>query len=211
MKVLVLGAGGRVGKLVVAELRNRKIGVIAFVRKPTFDTDKYVTEVYGDAATGVNLSEACKGVDAVIYCIANKLSQPVHSLYSKSTEILINNMEVNGVKRLVWLTGYTGNRPSDIPLYQRVAFSLPPFSLIYKDKFRAEKMLKNSRLDYTIVQSLLMNDRLVTGDYETAPDLTYHWYDWLSSSRLHVAKALVDEVLKNHSSKKTIVWSPVKR
>lgn len=213
MRILVLGASGRVGKLVCSEAVARGHTVIGLVRNKPLEEVEGVVYMLGDARNLTNLLEPMKKCDAVIYCIANKLTQPVNNLYSETTRTLIKAMEQGGVKRIVWLTGFTGMTRSmkEIPLFQRIAFLLPPFNEIYKDKFLAENLLYNSPLNYTRVECLFMNDAHPIYPYSSATSFSYRWWQFLSTARIHAASALVDEVEKNNSYHRIVVWSQAKQ
>ena len=105
MKILVLGATGGVGRLVVKQALARGHKVTAFVRHdPGNIALDGATVACGNVLDTQALSNALAGQDAVVYAIGVKSTGPT-TLFSQSTRLLLSAMEQQGVKRLVCITG----------------------------------------------------------------------------------------------------------
>lgn len=183
MKVLILGATGRVGRLVTSLLLQKNIQVRALVRNPSALPNELATHceiIQGDAGDVHSMKQAVDGVGAILYCLANKLFSPVNSLYSETTQSLLQAVGTKDI-HIIWLTGWTGSIKHPIPWYQRIAFRMPPFHSIYADKFKAENLLRESKTSWTLVQSLLMKDG--SGRYDFAHDLRMNRFVDLSYTR----------------------------
>lgn len=81
MKVLVLGASGATGRLVVSQLLERKIAVRALVRNGAKVTDATRTQTLVELVTGsiddfdqAQIKELLTGCDAVICCLGHTIS-----------------------------------------------------------------------------------------------------------------------------------------
>jgi putative NADH-flavin reductase len=164
--ICVLGGWGRVGRLLVHRLLDYPdVCVIVLVRTASsrdlllqfVNHSSRVRVVVGDICDPVVLSRCVVESEVICFCVANRLFAPVNQLYSKSAQSLADILS-GSHKKLVWLTGYTGHRPNDLPWYQRIAFALPPFRQIYSDKAIAEEILGSIGVDWVAVKSLVMQD-----------------------------------------------------
>ncbi|MGB6905516.1 MAG: NAD(P)H-binding protein [Methyloceanibacter sp.] len=107
----------------------------------------------GDA-DNVNSAYCSRCPDVVIQALgvgAGDLFQPV-SLFSDATRILVSAMERRGIKRLIAVTGFgAGDSRDAISCLQLLPFRLF-LGRAYDDKDVQECLIKNSRLDWTIVR-----------------------------------------------------------
>ena len=74
MKLLILGATGRTGRLVTEKALSRGHDVTAFVRTPSLQARERLTIVVGDPRRIEDLSAVLPGHDAVVSC----LGKPPH-------------------------------------------------------------------------------------------------------------------------------------
>jgi nucleoside-diphosphate-sugar epimerase len=104
LKILVLGATGRTGRLVVEQALAAEHTVTAFARDPSklkLRNDR-LTIVNGDAHNVDDLSAALKGQDAVI----NTIGGGERKLITSTTEALVEAMQKSGVKRVVAMSTF---------------------------------------------------------------------------------------------------------
>jgi putative NADH-flavin reductase len=154
VKVLVLGATGRVGRLTVDEALARGHALTALVRSQNRlgDLAARVAIVQGDALDPNVVSTAVAGQAAVIYALgAGNVRRT--TLFSDSTRILLAAMERHTVQRLIAVTGVGAGDTKGHGgfLYDRILY--PLFTKgIYEDKDRQEALLRQSRADWTIVR-----------------------------------------------------------
>jgi putative NADH-flavin reductase len=114
MNVLVLGATGSVGRLVVEETLRRGHGVTVLVRHPERlgALASRVGAAHGDALDAGVVSRAVAGQDAVVYVLgAGNVRQT--TLFSESTKILLEAMTEHGLRRLVCVTGVGAGETKD--------------------------------------------------------------------------------------------------
>ncbi len=113
MKVAVLGATGRTGRLVVAELLRRAHDVAVLVRDPAKlgGTAESVRVVSGSSRDEAALSELVTGVDAVISALGP--SGKDHTLHQDTAAALIPVMQRTGVERFVGVSGAGIDVPGD--------------------------------------------------------------------------------------------------
>jgi putative NADH-flavin reductase len=109
VKVAVLGATGRTGRLIVEELQRRGHSVVALVRDPARLTG--VPTVVGSSRDPQALARLLPGVDAVISALG-----PVdkdHTLHRDTARALIEAMAMASVKRFVGVSGAGIDVPGD--------------------------------------------------------------------------------------------------
>lgn len=191
MEILVIGAAGRTGRRVVDEAIRRGHGVTAFTRKPgALDGIAGLRGVAsGDARKIDDLRAAVRGKDAVISIVAGDDLGPT-TLTRDVTRQLVAAMREEGVRRLV----VTSSR-SIVATRPRWAITLAwaVFLFPYVDLARAETIVEESELDWTIVRATRLDDGPALGavhiDFERdATGGTAHL------SRADYARTLVDVV-----------------
>ena len=166
MNVLVFGASGRTGRLVVEQALDKGHAVTAFVRAPNRLAPAHakLRVVVGDAFDAGAVSQAIAGQDAVVTVLGPDPRKP-DDVCSKSTNHIIAAMKAHGVARLIVLSGAI-----DIEggfLFDRIV--RPLFMReIYEDKDRQEMAVFKSGLDWTIVRPPLLRDGPRTGAYRLA-------------------------------------------
>jgi putative NADH-flavin reductase len=154
MKVLVLGASGGVGRLVVREAQAAGHTVSAQGRSAErlADLPDPVRRVVADPRDVVALAAAVAGLDAAIYAIGES-SLGATTLFSDSTRALVEAMLRCGVPRLIAITGVGAGetRGHGGFVYDRIVF--PLFTARkYADKNRQEALIRASGLDWTILR-----------------------------------------------------------
>jgi putative NADH-flavin reductase len=117
-----------------------------------FDSD--VERRRGDALNEADVDAALDDIDVVVQALgvgASDLFQPV-SLFSDATRILVSAMERRRIKRLIAVTGFgAGDSRDAISCLQLVPFRLF-LGRAYDDKDVQERIIRNSKLDWTIVR-----------------------------------------------------------
>jgi putative NADH-flavin reductase len=102
MRLFLLGASGRTGRLVLAEALARGHGVTAFVRRPAAigNRDAHVTIRVGDPCNAAQLRSELTGHDAVISTLGVRRLRE-HRLLPTCAGSLIEAMDRTGVRRVV--------------------------------------------------------------------------------------------------------------
>ncbi len=154
MRILVLGASGGVGRLLVEEALARGHAVAAQTRRaaklaPLADR---VRIVEADPLDPAALARAVEGQEAVLFALGIDRLGPT-TLFSESTRHLVEAMRRAGVRRLVAITGVGAGetRGHGGFLYDRLIFPLLTRHR-YADKDRQEALIRASGLDWTIVR-----------------------------------------------------------
>ena len=159
MKILLLGAAGRTGTILVSQALAAGHTVTSFVRGKDGNEPKIVgtTTIVGDARNLDDLEKALKGQDAVISTLGS--SKPGNRVIAASTASLITAAKSQGVKRVIIMSSFLvadNFKPNPI-----VKFALKLMGSIVADFKSGEQLLASSDLDYTIVYATrLTNDPL---------------------------------------------------
>ena len=194
-KILVLGATGPTGRLVVSQALARGYAVTALVRSPEKAADmKGIRLIVGDARDEKILRQAVTGQDAVISALGTPASPFKQvTLLSAATRALAKAMKAEQVSRLVAITGMGAGDSAGHGgfLFDKLIFPLL-LRNVYADKNRQEAVIRESGLDWTIVRPSVLNNKAGRGAVRTLTDLS--GFHGGSISREDVAKFVLDQV-----------------
>ena len=163
MKVLILGAAGKTGKLVLenALAAGHEVAVLIHTdpqadekekqkHEPNFPPQVHV--FHGDVRNPAKLDQAMQGQEAVIDTIGGKKPFLTTDLETNTAKVVIEVMQRNGVKRLI-VTSALGEGHSKSQtgfFYEHVL--MPVFLRgIVADKANMEAEVTQSNLDFVIV------------------------------------------------------------
>lgn len=165
MNLLVLGATGRTGRLVVEQALAAGHAVTAIVRSPEKLTlaNPNLRLVTGQATDKSALARALKGVDAVISTLGGK-----GSVIADSTQAIVEAAHAAGVSRVVVLSSWLVERDR-MDAVTRLLTGIAMGSLI-KDKSAGEQVLQGSDLEWTIVYASVLTDGPATGSAAVLPE-----------------------------------------
>ena len=175
MRILVLGATGATGRLIVSKAVANGHTVVALVRSKAKAADFGGAElVEGDARDTAALTRAITGVDGVVSSLGTAMS-PFRevTLLSTATRALVGVMEQHNVRRLVCITGMGAgdSRGHGGFLYDRLILPLL-LRNVYEDKDRQEAAIRASKLDWTIVRPTVLNDKPAQGGIKALTELS---------------------------------------
>jgi putative NADH-flavin reductase len=160
MKLLVIGATGRTGRLVVERALEAGHEVTAFARDPSkVELSHERLEVTnGDALNEDDLIAALRGQEAVISAIGGSQRR----LMEYSARVLVAAMRRTGVRRVVWMSTFIAT-PNYRPLWlARKLFSRLLRGLATDDR-AGNELIAGSRLDWTIVHATLLENKPASG------------------------------------------------
>lgn len=197
--VLIIGASKGIGRKAVDYALDRDCSVRAMARgADRMDLEHERLEKFsGDATDADDVRRALDGVDAVIFALGmpaglTRLLRPV-TVFSRATEVLVDEMEANGPKRLIAVTGFgAGNSRSAMHALEELGHNMV-LGRAYADKNVQEKIIERSSLDWTIARPAILTNGRATGRYKvlTAPE---SWHNGFIS-RADVAEFLVERAL----------------
>ena len=168
MKILVLGATGRTGKLFAKLATAKNHQVTAIIRNKKDAILPRVNYIEGLPTDEQLLTKALEGMDAVVVSLNinrtsdnpfAKVVSPL-TLISDSVKALIPAMEKNNVKRIITVSASgVGDSWNDMFLMVRWLIRYSNIWKAYEDHDRQEQIVRQSGLDWTIVRPVMLNDK----------------------------------------------------
>ena len=172
--------------------------VTAIIRNKSHATLPRVKHLEGSPTDPQLLGEALQGIDAVVVSLNinrtsdnpfAKVTSPL-TLISDSVRTLITAMEMNNVKRIITVSAAgVGDSFKNMPLVVRLLIRHSNIWKAYEDHARQEQILRQSKLDWTIVRPVMLNNK-DTDDYKTSVGKP----SGSSISRKGVATFILDEL-----------------
>jgi putative NADH-flavin reductase len=196
--VLIIGASQGIGLETVRLALKAGHSVRALSRSASAIRlhDPKLEKLDGNALDRDTIERALLDVDAVIQTLgvspAPELIFRGTRLFSDATRLLVNAMEASGVRRLICVTGFgAGDSRGRGGLLYNAAFCVF-LERVYADKDVQERIIRRSRLDWTIVRPTILTNEPRTGAYRVLVDP----HDWSSGfiSRTNVADFLVKQI-----------------
>ncbi|MEV6630239.1 SDR family oxidoreductase [Actinoplanes sp. NPDC051470] len=159
-RVVVLGAAGRTGRLIVEEAARAGHQVTAAVRTPS----NLSHEVRADVRDPASLRDAIRGHDVVVSAIGPP-GRRSNGLYSAGARATVEAMRAAGVTRLLTISS-VGVRPDDPNFSWWYRYLVRPIAKdLYADMRRMEDIVRATDLDWTFVRPTYLQDRPATGAY----------------------------------------------
>ncbi|MET4066135.1 uncharacterized protein YbjT (DUF2867 family) [Bradyrhizobium sp. S3.2.6] len=194
-KILVLGATGGTGRLIVSQAVARGYDVSVLVRSAEKARDlKGAKLIVGDARDEKVLRQALKGRDAVVSALGTRAS-PFRevTLLSTATRALTSAMQIEQVSRLVCITGMGAGDSVGHGgfLFDKLIFPLL-LRRVYADKDRQEAIVRDSGLDWVLVRPSVLNNKPSRDTIRALTDLSN--FHGGGISREDVARFVLDQL-----------------
>jgi uncharacterized protein YbjT (DUF2867 family) len=188
MRILLLGASGRTGKLILEQAIEHGHIVHVLVRdKQKIPYQKYNLSVFeGTPSDKVSLDKAMQGCEAVLSAlnISRKYEFPWAALRTPGDLLSItmkNVVELSGkynIRRVVFISAWgAAETKKDLPGWFRWLVDSSSLRYPYRDHERQEELIKNSRMDWTAVRPVFLTNAkdqkeiIVSFDNEPRPHL----------------------------------------
>lgn len=196
MNVALIGATGRTGHLVLAELLRRGHTVTVLARDPAKLThsDPGVRVVVGSATDPQAVGELLDGVQAVVSALGPTAKEA--DLHTRTARLLLEAMPAAGITRFIGISGAGIDVSGDRKGTQDRIISTVIRTIggaVAKDKPAEYQVLADSDLDWTLVRPPRLLDAPATGRIGHHPHTPGHW----SIPRADLAVFLAD-VLDQH-------------
>ncbi len=199
-RILLYGATGRTGGLILAYALQKGYAVTALVRNPeklTVQSDR-LTVVRGLPTRLEDVRRAMPGCDAVLSTLSalseseafsfKKIPAP-HTLETTMRNTLAVMGEL-GIRRVVTLSSIgAGDSLPYAPWYMRGMIKLTNFKITFADHDGQETLLRQSKLDWTIARPVALNDNEELGKLVVSYGATPSPF---KMSRRQLAKFMVD-------------------
>jgi putative NADH-flavin reductase len=192
INVVVLGAAGRTGRLIVAEALRSGHHVTAAVRNPaSVPATPRLRVERADVRDADSLRNVVEGQDAVVSAIGAS-GRRAGNLYSDGARATVSAMQATGVKRLLAITsvGVRHDDPHHAWWYRSLI--KPIGADLYADMARMEQIVRDGDLDWTFVRPTYLQDRAPTGAYRVTDNSTPKG-GW-RITRTDVARFIVEEL-----------------
>ena len=170
MNVVVFGASGRTGRLVVKESLEKGHHVLASVRSPAkLDFSHPQLEVVqGDVRSATDVDRVVQRSDAVVSVLGQARNSPP-DICSVGVTNIVDSMKKHSISRLICLSDYGNGETRTRGLYARFLWLTIRAHL--EDKEKMEETVKSSGLDWTIVRPTILTDGAKTGSYKVGPEI----------------------------------------
>ena len=170
MRVAVVGAGGRTGRLVVEQAIARGDEAIAIVRKPEAHafSSPGVHVRRADVRDAEALERALAGADVVVSTLGVARSRPPTDVYSSGSGNTLRAMAANGIGTLAVISAAPAGPRDEQPFLQRrVAMPILErfFGGAYDDMRRMETVLSGSESAWVALRPPRLVSRAPTGAY----------------------------------------------
>jgi len=154
MKIVIFGATGTVGRLLIKGALAQNHSVTAFARRPEAlnMTDQNLAVFKGDVLDRAAVREAIKGQDSVICALGMPILN-ADQLRARGTSNIVAAMEAEGVKRIICLSSFgVGDSWAELPA--RYKYLIAPILMrrLFADHGAQEKHLQASMLDWVLVR-----------------------------------------------------------
>src|SRR6266852_8968091 len=198
MNLLILGATGRTGRLVVEQALAAGYAVIALVRSPEklAIRNSNLRVIAGRATDAEDVARALASADAVLSTLGGG-----GSVIADSTVAMVEAAHKTGVRRVVVLSSFfvERDRRGAVPRLLTVV----AICFVIKDKSAGEQLLRQSDLDWTIIYASVLKDGPVSGSVEVLPEGA-KWRISDRISRSDVAKWMVQAATSSQLSRRSV-------
>jgi putative NADH-flavin reductase len=193
MKLIVFGATGGIGRLLVAGALERGHAVTAFVRSAeSLGSRDGLKVVKADLFDPQAVGDAIDGHRAVLSALGARTLK-ADPILSRALPLIISGMHFHMVERIIAVGAAGALYPAGKyqPRLANLFFALARSTFLrhpMADQRAQERLLAASDLDYTIVRPPRLTDGPPTGKYRVLPDA-------LPSSSRHISRADVADFM----------------
>ena len=164
MKIIIFGATGQTGVLLVDMALKSGHEVTAYVRNPDKikTTHENLKVVVGSTLNADEVSEAIKGHEAVVSCLGGEDNKK-STILTDMTKTIVDGMKLNKVDRIAYIA--TAGIHNEMPgLLTKIIISLL-FKNVINDHIGATDYIMNNGLKYTIARPLSLVEGKLTKIY----------------------------------------------
>ena len=195
MRLLVFGASGQTGRELVRQALERGHVVTAFVRRadalPASDASLRI--IRGNVADWSTVTAAVPGHDAVVSTLGVGKPLEHDADVIAGVQHIVRAMQEQGVRRLLYLS-FIGVRESRASVGFVLRYIAPvPLRHEIADHEAKEALVRESRLDWTIVRPPKLTNGPRTGGYRSGSRITT-WKPLPQLSRADVADFMLKEL-----------------
>jgi putative NADH-flavin reductase len=204
MNIIIFGASGKTGHHLVRQALEQGYTVTAFVRDPAKLTAKHeqLKVVQGNVSDYSTTEQAIKGQDAVLSALGANNPFKYDQAVVDGMSNIIKAMKSTGVKKLIYLS-FVGVKESRKDAGFVISYIAPK---ILKPEIAGhearEKMIRQSQLDWTIVQAPTLTNGPLKQKYRSGVDLRTKAFI-ITLSRADVADFMLKQLIDDRYICKT--------
>jgi putative NADH-flavin reductase len=203
VKVIIFGASGTTGRILVGRALEEGHEVTAFVRDPTRATFPRggVRIAQGDVLDAVSVDRAIAGQEAVLSALGNDARRPPPVL-SQGIVHILDAMERHGAKRIVVLTaaGALRERAGFLGGTAGLRLARRMMSGLYEEHRKMLEELRRRDLDWVAVRAVILTNRPARGHYRVVLEGIPRWGAFIS--RADVAGFMLRQLTSNEFVRK---------
>jgi putative NADH-flavin reductase len=206
MNLLVIGGTGKTGREIIKQGLSQGHVITAVVRNPSNVKFSHanLNILKGNVLVPASYERSLQGQDAVLSALGHKKFIIKTSVLSQGTKNIITAMERNNVKRFICITSL-GINDSKFKLGLYYTLFTIPFILFFYflDKSKQEKLIMNSKLEWTIVRPGQLTNGKKRTIYKHGKNVG-HYVLTKMISRADVAHFMLSLLSTNTYLKKTV-------
>src|SRR5712692_3258295 len=195
MKIVVFGATGRTGRLLVERALRAGHAVTAFARDPARVTvvHERLRVVRGDVLDGASVHGAVKAQEAVLVALGSSARNPAPVL-SDGVGHILDAMAQHAVRRILALSAAGALGESAGFLFGNLGLRIFRLGLpgVYKEHRKMLEGLQRRDLDWTAVRAVLLTSGRPKGRYRVAAEGIPRW--GFRISRADVADFMIQQL-----------------
>ncbi|MBC7799897.1 MAG: NAD(P)H-binding protein, partial [Gemmatimonadaceae bacterium] len=170
MKVVIFGASGKTGTLVVEKAKAAGHTVTIFAHSGESREDG-VSVVKGDAGDAEAVRRALAGQDAVIDTIGGSTPYKDTDLETSAARNILDGMKTGGAKRLIVISAMgVGDSVEQAPFWYEYLLLTTFLRGSTKDKTNMEAVVEASGVDFVIARPPMLSDDPETGSVRIVTD-----------------------------------------
>lgn len=204
MRLLLLGATGGTGLRILAQALAAGHEVTTYVRNPHKIAPRHenIKVIQGLLDEESKLIAAIRGHDAVLSALGHRSLRDPTPLIANAMRVVVRGMQEHGVKRLLYEGAYgTGSTGPDLGVIFGKIIKPLILKHSYDDHEAAERIIRQSSLDWTIVMPTRLTNGKLTGVYQAKASLR--------GSSMQISRADVADFMLNQITATTWVRQAV--
>lgn len=206
MIVSVFGASGRLGRAFVAAANEAGIVQRLHYRAaPEDESPELSTVVVGALTDPTAVREVMRGSDAVVVLLGHH-NKDARKYSATATKAILAGMRTQNVPRIVCVTGAMfGALPRNVSLDLKLKSYLlrrTGWDDVMNDRDDQERVVRNSKLQWTVVKPAQLSDGPLSNEYESGPSLSIGSFSGIS--RHSLARFLVRELVQPQYSESAV-------
>jgi putative NADH-flavin reductase len=200
LRLAILGATGRAGRVVVEQALQGGHHINALARDPArIRPHAQLRVVGGDVRDPAAVARALEGADAIVSTLGKRRRGP--DVCTDGIRTVLATPAHNGPRRLIILSNYGVADSRHRTAYVATSWLLE--RAVLQDKEKMEALVKDSDTDWTVVRAPMLTNGPRTGQYRTGTDLRLSFAARVS--RADLAEFMLAELRDNAYLRRAVI------